>query len=86
MASWMPLFYLLCYFGENVTTALNNLDYSIYERSWYLYPLEFRQYVVVMMMAAQKPIYFEGVARLQCSRADFKLVCNIEKFFFQNLI
>lgn len=78
----MPLFYLLCRFGENVTTALNKLDYSVYERSWYLYPLEFRQYVVFMMMAAQKPIYFEGVARLQCSRADFKLVCKSRQFSF----
>lgn len=74
MIAWTFMFYLLCYFGEIVTEAFAKLHFSIYERSWYLYPLDLRRYMVLMILATETPIYFNGFGPLQCSCEAFKKV------------
>lgn len=74
---WLPLFYMLCDFGEHVTIASGRLNTSFYSNSWYLCPIEMQRYFLVILLAAQKPLYMEGFARLNCSRETFKRVNNI---------
>lgn len=74
LSIWLPLFYLLCDFGENVSIASGQLDGALFGHSWYLCPNNIQRCFMIMMMLAQKPVYMEGFARLYCSRETFKSV------------
>lgn len=68
------MFYVLCYFGESVTTTSGVLDATVYSKSWYLCPVDTQRYFSIFMMLAQKPLFIEGFARLNCTRETFKQV------------
>lgn len=71
---WLPLFYMLCNFGEDVTTTSRILDDTVYSMSWYLCPAEIQRYFLLTIMVTQKPLYIVGFARLNCTRETFKNV------------
>lgn len=73
-SAWVPLFYHLCNFGENVAISFNEFNESIYHLPWHLCSLELQKYVRFMLMITQKPVYLQGFPGLNCARAMFKKV------------
>lgn len=80
-AVWMPLLFLLCNYGERVTTSYVTLNEQIYEKSWYLCPCEIQRYFIPVLLAAQQPVYLEGFARINCSLETFKRVSCFRTFY-----
>lgn len=70
----MPFLFLLCYIGENVTTAYLDLNGKIFQISWYMCPLQVQKYIPFMMTHAQKEIYFKSFGSLDCTLDTFKRV------------
>lgn len=70
----MPFLSLICLVGENVTTVYLELKDSIYNISWFMWPVRMQQYMVPMLMHADKPITFESFGSLNCSHDTFKKV------------
>lgn len=83
-AAWIPLFYLLCHFGESVTTSYGMIGDEIFMKLWYFCPLEQQKYILLMIQSGQQPVYFEGFARFDCSRETFRKVPLI--FFLRELM
>lgn len=69
----MPFVFAVCHFGENVSTALGKLHEVIYNMMWLACPIELQQYLVPMLIYAEKPFYFDGVL-LDSSHETFKKV------------
>lgn len=69
-----PFFYLQCDFGDDVAIAYSNLSDSMYQKSWYLCPIELQKGAMVIMLFAQQPTTLEGFASLNCSRTTFQTV------------
>lgn len=82
--SWLCLFYLLCDYGEDVTSAFSVLSQSFYDVSWPLCPNEFQKLLVMMIKASQEPVYLKGYLSgvSNCSRGTFKQV-NLIPFAFE---
>lgn len=75
--AFLPFFFLICHFGENVTTAFAKLNVSIYDDiPWYLCPVNVQKCVGPMLMASHTPFHFRGIASLKCSHETFKKVGN----------
>lgn len=71
-------FYSFCHFGDDVANRYSGLADTIYDCPWHIYPLEFRQFVQMMMIDAQNTIYLEGFANVPCCREVFKKVSFME--------
>lgn len=80
---WMILFFLLCDFGEKVTNRLTGLSDSIYDISWYLYPVHQQKYFFLMILNANKPVYVEGFF-VKITRESFKQVKRMKVCFVQS--
>lgn len=74
MVTWLTFLLLLCYVDENATNTLGNIHPAIYDTPCQLCKLEFQKLVLLMLRAAQEPIYIKGYGSLHCSRALFKQV------------
>lgn len=73
---WLPLFYMLCNFGESVTNISGSLDQCVYSQSWYMCPKETQRYFILLLMMTHRPLYINGFASLHCSRETFKNVTS----------
>lgn len=82
--AWLPFFYWICNFGENLTTRFAVMNDKIYDMSWHLYPPKLQKYVVLIIMMAQKPVYARGFAWVTCSRETFKSVIRYISPIFRN--
>lgn len=71
---WMCTCFLLCNLGDGVTSHYANLSYSIYNKSWYLYPFKLRKYFKLIILMSQQPVHMEAFANLRCTRETFKKV------------
>lgn len=73
----VPILLLMCVFGEMVTTAFGELNETVYELSWHLWPIKLQKHVPVILIKTQKPVTFKGLFTMDCSRDTFKKVTNI---------
>lgn len=81
---WMSIFYVQCNSGDKVTNRHANLCNLIYSGSW-IYSLNQRKIIILMIMNAQQAVYLEGVAA-QCTRETFKKVKFIIIFTHEILL
>lgn len=52
--------FIYCYFGTFATTMFEELNELTYKSKWYEYHIDFRKYVVIMILNGQKPVCFIG--------------------------
>lgn len=71
---WLPMFHLLCNFGEDVVSGFAEVNGEVYDMPWYLCPVNLQKYIVVMAAMAEKPVLMRGFATLNCSLETFKQV------------
>lgn len=74
LAITMLMSFLLCNYGENVTSHYSDLSDLIYQMSWLSCPLKVQNSFKLMIMNSQKLIDLEGFARFQCNHDTFKKV------------
>lgn len=71
MIIWLYMCFILCNFGQDVTSHYSDLTNEIYNLSWQLYALEMRH---SMILNSQQSIYIEGFGKRHCTRDTFKKV------------
>lgn len=69
---------MLCEFGENVTHSFSEIDYTISEFNWYLFPSDVQKILPTLMAFVQKPVEFPVFGSVKSSRESFKNVNQIE--------
>lgn len=70
----MPFLFAVCYVGGMVTNVYLDLKESIYDISWFMCPLHMKNYILMMLILADKPIVFESFGSLNCSNDTFNKV------------
>lgn len=68
--------FLICNFGEDVTTKFIMCDRAMYECQWYRFPNEVQKMLPIIMISTQSPLIFRGFANVFCTRETFKRVAN----------
>lgn len=76
--------YLFCNFGNDVTTRFSSLNVTIFHSPWYSMPADVQQYLRLMIVNTQKPIYMKGFANIDCTRDIFKKV-YFSRYFLASL-
>lgn len=80
--SFAPI-YLFCEFGESVSNHFYEFNNAIYQCDWYLFPLDVRQMLPLIMMNSQQSITLQGFGNTVCNRNSFKNVrTNIDFWHF----
>lgn len=52
--------YLLCYFATKITINAESVSLCIWNSNWYKYPVKYQIYCKLILMRAQRPVYFHG--------------------------
>lgn len=75
---WMSLMLLVCNYGDNVSSAFEQLHLTIYSTSWHLCPVKQQKLTILMLAASQNSVDVRGFASITCSRAMYKeVICFI---------
>lgn len=80
LVAFLPFFFLICHFGESVTTAFAKLNGAIYNMPWYLLAIKEQQCVGPMLLISHQAFHFKGYASLNCSHETFKNVSFLFQF------
>ncbi|XP_055302500.1 odorant receptor 43a-like [Sitodiplosis mosellana] len=75
----------LCYFGDEVHTRFETINYSIYQCCWYEFPLEMQKLQITMLNVAQKPVYVRGYMNTRCTRDVLQTIINAAFSYFSIL-
>lgn len=57
-----------------VTTQFEKFNDTLNQCSWYLFPIEMQQILIVVMTSAQQMTTIHGYGYMLCARASFKTV------------
>lgn len=70
--------------GQRLTNAFDEIGYSLEQFDWYLFPMEFKRILPMIMVIAQQPVELECFGSIKCSRIVFKKVSikNSQKHTF----
>lgn len=50
-----------CLYGDKTTSNYEGLAEDLYEKNWYELPNQIKKYFLIMIMSAQKPVYYHGM-------------------------
>lgn len=68
----------ICEGVQRLTNAFGDINDTILQLHWYLYPMEIQRLIVPISMYAQKPVEIAFFGRIQCSRQQFRKVSQFE--------
>lgn len=66
--------FIICEFGENVSTSFDEINDSIDALDWYLYPNGTQRYLPTLILQSQQPVLITGYANILFNRDAFKRV------------
>lgn len=66
--------FIACELGERACELFFSVDETLDEIDWYLYPIEMKRMLPIIMIVTQKPIYVELFGSITASRETFKRV------------
>ncbi|XP_055298182.1 odorant receptor 4-like [Sitodiplosis mosellana] len=78
----VELLFMLCYFGNVLTTSLELVQESVYDSKWYTYPLNMQKDCAFMMRSAQSPFWISAFGIMPCTLENFAAVINSAISFF----
>lgn len=71
--------FLICELGHRMSETFTEIDSTIGELNWYLFPIEMWYMLPILIAVAQQPVRFGVFGSISCSRVDFKKVDCLEK-------
>lgn len=71
--SFMVIF-LLCNYGEQVTSEIEEIHDNLYDCDWYLFPIKEQRMMQLILVTAQQPINLQGFGNILLTRDTFKKV------------
>lgn len=73
--------FIACELGEGMIEAFDEIDSTIDQLNWYLFPIEFQQILPMIIVNAQQLIEMECFGSIACTRDVFKNVRNNHKIY-----
>lgn len=74
------LLFMLCFFGNVLTTSLELVAQTVYDSNWYLYPIYMQKDCAFMIRSAQSPFWISAFGIMPCTLENFAAVIwNYEK-------
>lgn len=68
------LVFISCELCQRLSNAFSDFDDIIIQYKWYLFPIELKQMLPMVMIVAQKPVLIECFGDIACCRDVFKKV------------
>lgn len=56
----ISMLFSYCFFGKLATESLKKIADCLYEMNWYDLPIDLQKNLILIMVSAQKPIYYHG--------------------------
>lgn len=73
-----------CSVGEMVTSRFDLFDVEFNQCKWYLYPMEIKRILVMILLNNQQPVIIKGYANTVCRREAFERVIFLMKYEKEN--
>lgn len=70
----LSLVLVICEFGQRMSDAFEAIEYTIDQFDWYLFPIEFKRMLPIIIANAQQPVKLECFGSISCSREVFRKV------------
>ena len=67
--------FIACELGQRMNNAFDGIDLTIDHFKWYLFPIEIKRVLPMIIVAAQQPVSLECFGSIICTRDVFKNVC-----------
>lgn len=65
---------ICCELNQRSSDAFEQIEFTIDEWHWHLFPIEMQKMLLVIIANAQKPVEFECFGSITCSRTVFRKV------------
>lgn len=66
--------FIACELGQRLTDGFNDIELTIDQFAWYLFPIEVKRMLPMIIADAQQPVYLECFGSIGCTREVFKSV------------
>lgn len=66
--------FIACELGERACDMFGTVDETMDEIDWYLYPIEIKRMLPIIMIVTQKSVYIQLFGSITASRETFKRV------------
>lgn len=79
LLAWLSFVsFIPCDLGHRMSSNLWEINDSMDQYDWYLYPEEILKMLPMILMGVQKPVEVEGFGSFKCNRESFQKVCSID--------
>lgn len=75
------LVFVACELGHRITDAFDRIDFTIDQLDWYLFPIEVKRVLPMIIVSAQQPVSVGCFGSIVCIRDVFKNVSIDRKSF-----
>lgn len=76
VAAAISSLFAYCYFGKIATNSYDQMAECLYDCNWHELDLQHQKYILVMMMNAQRPIYYNGFGVADLNLETFTTVSD----------
>lgn len=66
--------FLLCEYGQMVSTRFEEVDEKIYQSDWHLFPRQIQRMLPTIINNTQQPVIITGFANVEYTRETFDSV------------
>lgn len=73
-AAGLILVFIACELGQRITDAFDGIDCTIDQLDWYLFPIEIKRVLPIIIVSAQQPVSVGCFGSIICIRVVFKNV------------
>lgn len=70
----LAMVFIACELGERLNGAFEKIDVTIDKFDWYLFPIEIKRILPMIMANAQQPVSLECFGSIACNREVFRKV------------
>lgn len=68
------LAFIACEIGQRTGNAFDKIDFTIKQFDWYLFPIEIKQMLPMIIAVAHQPVSLECFGSITCTKEVFKNV------------
>lgn len=70
----LALVFIICELGQRMSDTFDEIDSTLDKSDWYLFPIEIKRMLPMIIANAQEPVSLECFGSIICSRNTFKNV------------
>lgn len=66
--------FVFCELGQRLTSQFDEINYELYQCEWYMFPLNIKKILPLIMNGTQQPVTLRGYGNVQCTHEALKNV------------